>query len=166
MAIIPTPQRSNTRPPPTPKADALRRIIASYRSKILRIYPSAVFASEQTLGCSEEELATYIESKFRDGMNWENYGANKVWSFSSLNKWSSLDLGNPDVFYAAVRFSSFVPVLNSEMGGSLRNLMGVKKVAPEKPILGEIKAKFSRGKAPTHYEEAGTDFKQEFEEET
>lgn len=164
MAVLPTRQLGNTKPALTPQADAIRRILASYRSKILRIYPSAVFANEQLLGCSEEELATYIESKFRDGMSWENYGANKVWSFSSLNRWSQLDLGDPAVFYQAVRFDSFVPILNVEMGGSLRNLMGIKAVAPEKPVLGAVKAKFSKGKAQTHHQCEDTNFKPEFEE--
>lgn len=165
MAVLPTRQRTNTKAPLTPKEDALRRLIASYRSKILRIYPSAVFTAEQLLGCSEEELGRYVESKFRDGMSWENYGANKVWSFSSINKWSNLDLGDPAVFYSAVRFDSFVPILNTEMSGALRNLMGVKAVAPEKPVLGAIKPKFNRtGKIQTHHQCDDTDFKPEFEE--
>lgn len=98
-------------------------------------------------------------------MSWENYGANKVWSFSSLNRWKTLDLSNPDIFYSAVRFDSFVPILNSEFGGSLRNLMGGKVVPPEKPILGMIRPEFNRSGRVTHNQCDDTNFEPDTNED-
>jgi hypothetical protein len=143
MATLPTRHvRPNARPVPTMREAAIKRIIASYRAKILRIYPTAQFAEEQLLGCSLSELGNYIESKFRDGMTWENYGARGVWSFSAVEPWKGANLSDPVEFYKRVRFDAFVPVLNTEFDGALRNLIGGKRVAPAHPILGEVAERF------------------------
>ncbi len=36
------------------------------------------------LGCSFEELKTYLESKFEDWMTWENYGTHVVYIFLEI----------------------------------------------------------------------------------
>jgi hypothetical protein len=37
------------------------------------------FTHDELLGCSGKELFSYIESKFTDGMSWENYGRDGWW---------------------------------------------------------------------------------------
>ena len=44
-------------------------------------------------GCSKDELFTHLESKFIDGMNWENYG---VWHIDHIKPCASFDLTDPE----------------------------------------------------------------------
>lgn len=44
-------------------------------------------------GCTVQELKGYLESKFRDGMNWENYGR---WHVDHIRPVSSFDLRDPE----------------------------------------------------------------------
>jgi len=45
------------------------------------------------LGCSIEEFKKYIEKKFEDGMNWDNYG---VWHVDHIIPCANFDLSDPE----------------------------------------------------------------------
>jgi hypothetical protein len=47
--------------------------------------------TENLLGCNPQEFKSYIESKFKDGMSWENYG-DKGWHIDHIIPCSAFDL--------------------------------------------------------------------------
>ena len=48
----------------------------------------------EMIGCSAIELKDYIESKFQDGMSWENYGR-EGWHIDHIRPCASFDLSDP-----------------------------------------------------------------------
>ena len=48
----------------------------------------------EMIGCSAIELKDYIESKFQDGMSWENYGR-EGWHVDHIRPCASFDLSDP-----------------------------------------------------------------------
>lgn len=59
------------------KQDKLFHLTLSIRSLIKNSFRKRNFSKSKTseiLGCSYEEFKSYIESKFIDGMSWDNYG--------------------------------------------------------------------------------------------
>ncbi len=59
------------------------------------------------LGCSIQFFKNYIESKFKTGMNWNNYGK---WQLDHIIPLSSFDLSNRSEFLKAVHYSNFQPL--------------------------------------------------------
>ena len=61
-----------------------------------RLYMAVKVKSGKTLeltGCSKEELVTHLESKFTEGMTWENYGE---WHVDHIRPCASFNLENPE----------------------------------------------------------------------
>lgn len=61
------------------------------------------------LGCSIEEFKKYIESKFKDGMTWENYGFNG-WHLDHIIPLYNFDLTNREQLLKAVNYTNFQPL--------------------------------------------------------
>lgn len=59
------------------------------------------------LGCSGEEAYKYIESLFKEGMNWSNYGK---WHIDHIKPLSSFDLENREQFLQAVNYKNLQPL--------------------------------------------------------
>lgn len=71
------------------------------------------------LGCSIEELKSYLESKFQPGMTWENHGK---WHIDHIKPLCKFDLTNREQFIQACHFSNLQPlwaVDNIRKGGKL-----------------------------------------------
>lgn len=64
------------------------------------------------LGCSIHFLVGYLESKFRDGMNWDNQGT--VWHLDHIRPLSSFDLEKAEEFLTAVHYTNLQPLLAEE----------------------------------------------------
>lgn len=107
----------------------MERIVASYRRKILTVYPGARFDESFTLGCSIDEWANLIESVFDDGMTWENYG--EAWVICNVRDRKSVNMQNAEEFYAYFKADQFEPQLNENLPSWLRNLRGKKLPKPE-----------------------------------
>lgn len=61
-----------------------------------RLYLAVKVKTGKTLeltGCSKEELTTHLESKFTEGMTWENYGE---WHIDHIRPCASFNLEDPD----------------------------------------------------------------------
>ena len=77
------------------------KLLCNLRSRlwsILKIQKTNKSASTIKLtGCTIEELKNYIQSKFLNGMAWDNYGSGKdKWSIDHLIPCASFDLSNPE----------------------------------------------------------------------
>ena len=106
----------------------MKRILASYRRKILAIFPSAQFTDEYMLGCTVDQWADQIEKSFGDGLMWENYGTE--WAMVSRTPRKEVDMSDPSQFYNYFRAGQFVATPNRELPAWLRNLRSIKAPAP------------------------------------
>lgn len=61
------------------------------------------------LGCSLNELKSYLESKFKDGMSWNNYGL-AGWHIDHIIPLSKLDLSDPEQCKKACHFTNLQPL--------------------------------------------------------
>lgn len=74
------------------------------------------------LGCTLMELMDHLESKFQDGMNWENYGE---WHIDHIKPLSIFDLINEEDFKIAVHYKNLQPLW------AIDNLKKSNKVSKE-----------------------------------
>ena len=58
-------------------------------------------------GCSKEELISHLESKFKDGMSWDNYGA---WHIDHIRPCASFDLTDSDEQKKCFHWSNLQPL--------------------------------------------------------
>ncbi len=61
------------------------------------------------LGCTAAELKTDLESKFLDGMSWDNWGR-AGWHIDHIKPLNNFDLTNPDEFNAACHYTNLQPL--------------------------------------------------------
>ncbi len=60
------------------------------------------------LGCSFEQLRGYLQSKFRDGMTWENYGP--TWHVDHIKPCAAFDLTKPEEQAACFHYTNLQPL--------------------------------------------------------
>ncbi len=61
------------------------------------------------LGCSIDDLKSYLESKFQKGMNWGNWGVSG-WHIDHIKPISSFDLTDRSQFVRACHFTNLQPL--------------------------------------------------------
>lgn len=66
-------------------------------------------SSVQDLGCTVQELKSYLESKFQDGMTWENWGTTG-WHIDHIKPLYSFDLTNREQFLEACHYTNLQPL--------------------------------------------------------
>ncbi|MCT7549827.1 MULTISPECIES: hypothetical protein [Arcobacteraceae] len=81
-----------------------------------------VGSAVKDLGCTLMELMDHLESKFQDGMNWENYGE---WHIDHIKPLSMFDLTNEEDFKIAVHYKNLQPLW------AIDNLKKSNKVSKE-----------------------------------
>lgn len=59
------------------------------------------------LGCTVEQLKTYLESKFQDGMSWDNYGS---WHIDHIKPLSKFDLTKKKELLKACHYTNLQPL--------------------------------------------------------
>lgn len=63
----------------------------------------------ENLGCSIDELIVYLESKFEDGMNWQNH-SRLGWHIDHIVPLSHFDLEDPKQFSKACHYTNLQPL--------------------------------------------------------
>lgn len=61
------------------------------------------------LGCTIEELRLHLESKFENGMTWDNHGRHG-WHIDHIKPLSSFDLSDPEQLKLAVHYTNLQPL--------------------------------------------------------
>ncbi len=96
-------------------SDPNYRIKKNLRSRI-RIALKGITKSDTTvniLGCSIEYFKEYIESQFKDGMSWDNYGK-KGWHIDHKIPVSWFNLTNPNCLKLAFNYKNHQPLFWEE----------------------------------------------------
>ncbi len=111
-------------------SDIKHRITSQLRHRINLVLKNKL-KSEKTkilLGCEIDYFMDYIESKFLDGMNWNNYGF-YGWHIDHIKPCVSFDLTDPEEQKKCFHFSNLQPLWskdNYKKGCEERTLYGKK----------------------------------------
>lgn len=81
-------------------------------------------SSIELLGCTPKELKTYLESKFKPGMSWDNYNFNGF-HIDHIKPLSSFDLTDFEQLKQACHYTNLQPLWAKE------NLIKSDKIIPE-----------------------------------
>jgi hypothetical protein len=87
------------------------RLACSLRARI-KIVLKGKSKSESSmilLGCNSHELKVYLESKFIDGMSWDNYGK-YGWHIDHIRPCASFDLTDPEQQKQCFHYSNLQPL--------------------------------------------------------
>jgi len=73
----------------------IKRLIANYRARIWNILKHNYknFHTKELIGCSIENLKSYLELQFTEGMSWQNYGK---WHVDHIRQCCTFDLTKPE----------------------------------------------------------------------
>jgi hypothetical protein len=96
------------------KNDPIFRIKGHMRARINSVMKGGKSRSlTESIGCNDIELRQYIESKFQEGMTWENYGKNG-WQIDHIKPLALFDLLDPEQFKQANHFSNLQPLWEAD----------------------------------------------------
>jgi hypothetical protein len=74
------------------------------------------FKSKSTLellGCSVDYLKTHLESQFKEGMSWDNYG-HRGWHIDHIRPCASFDLTDPEQQKECFHYSNLQPLWHQD----------------------------------------------------
>lgn len=86
-----------------------RKIRRNFKKRIKELLQNRTESTHHLLGCSGKELAAHLESKFRDGMTWENYGV-KGWHMDHIVPCAAFDLTDPNQRKQCFHYSNLQPL--------------------------------------------------------
>lgn len=89
------------------------RIILRARLRAALKYNCKIGSAVRDLGCSIEDFKLYIESKFQEGMTWDNYSY-EVWHIDHIKPLASFDLTIREEFLKACHYSNLQPMWAKE----------------------------------------------------
>lgn len=67
----------------------------------------------ELIGCDIEHLIKHLESQFRDGMSWDNYGI-KGWHIDHIIPCNAFNLWNPEEQKKCFHYTNLQPLWASE----------------------------------------------------
>ena len=97
------------------RADLNFKLKVSLRDRIRKALHSdaKTGSAVRDLGCSITELKRYLESKFQDGMTWDNWGL-RGWHIDHIVPLSSFDLTDRAQFLKACHYTNLQPLWAEE----------------------------------------------------
>ena len=97
------------------RQDPLQRMINSQRSRISITIKNAI-KSDKTMnlvGCTPNELRDHLESQFKDGMTFDNYGRGG-WHIDHMKPCASFDLSDPEQQRECFHYTNLQPLWEKE----------------------------------------------------
>lgn len=91
--------------------DQLFRLGVILRSRVSNMFKTG--SAVKDLGCSLSEFKIYIESKWKPGMNWNNYGLHG-WHIDHIIPLSKVDLTDSEKFRQVCHFTNLQPLWSNE----------------------------------------------------
>lgn len=87
------------------------KIKANLRSRLSRAVKKDLKGGSAVndLGCTIDELKRYLESKFQEGMSWDNYSRNG-WHIDHIKPLDLFDLTNPEEVKVACHYTNLQPL--------------------------------------------------------
>lgn len=67
--------------------------------------------TQSLVGCSQDALRLHLESKFMDGMSWDNYGK---WEIDHIKPCTAFDLTNPEEQSKCFHYSNLQPLWKAD----------------------------------------------------
>lgn len=95
------------------RQDPTYRVIGNLRTRLRSVIrgTSKCGSAVRDLGCTREELITYLESLFEPGMTWDNYGNKEdQWSIDHIIPLSKVDLTNREEFLKVNHYTNLRPM--------------------------------------------------------
>lgn len=86
------------------------RVMKALQQRV-RDFVNKPLGGEKTIGCTRKELVSYLESKFKEGMSWDNYGK---WHIDHIIPMNQFDLNNEDDFKKANHYKNLQPLWAKE----------------------------------------------------
>lgn len=93
------------------KIDSAFRIVTNYRTRISEILQGKpkYNTTLNLVGCSIKKLRKHLESQFKDGMSWDNYGY-YGWHVDHIKPLASFDLSKRSEQIEAFRYTNLQPL--------------------------------------------------------
>jgi hypothetical protein len=82
-----------------------------------------VGSAVRDLGCSIDHLKSHLESKFQEGMTWENYGL-RGWHIDHIVPLSKVDLSNKESFLKVCHYTNLQPLWAKDNLSKRNKLVG------------------------------------------
>lgn len=96
-------------------SNPVNRLVHNMRIRIREVLVNKNTKAETTMGlvgCERDVLMKHIESKFRNGMAWSNYG--KIWSIDHIIPCAKFDFSKPEDQKQCFHYTNLQPLTCSE----------------------------------------------------
>ena len=91
------------------KVDINFKVVKLLRSRMSNVLKKNIKSKStfELTGCNLEQLKKYLESKFEDGMSWDNYG---VWHLDHIIPCARFDLSDPEQQKICFHYTNLQPM--------------------------------------------------------
>jgi len=91
--------------------DPVFRIMKNQRNRLKELVTTKPASFSKSVGCGSSFLKQYLESKFKPGMTWDNYGQ---WEIDHIRPLVSFNLEDKEQFKAACHYTNLQPLWEAE----------------------------------------------------